>query len=128
MTPEERTPRRTVAGLFFATYLSPFVLWIGWGLLSGGGRSISHFNLILTAWIILLFPSGLFGFVTDSKDLRRLAAFGYIVYAVLFILAFSLRRRWQTAVLWAILLILLVFNAVGCQIVADNATRGMTLP
>ena len=128
MTKEERTPRRIVARLFFGTYISPFVLWIVHGLVSGGGQSVSSFMTPLTAWMILLFPSGLFGLMTDSKDFWLLAAFGYIVYAVLFVLAFLVRRHWQTAALWAALIILLIFNVVGCRIVAENATRGMTLP
>ena len=76
MTPEQTTRQRTVAKLFFATYLAPFVLWIGWGLLSGGWRSISRFNLILTAWMILLFPSGLLAFIAKSKNLIMLAHSG----------------------------------------------------
>ncbi len=124
---DQRTSRWTVAWLFFGTYFSPFLLWVGWGLLSYDPRTISKFNLMLSAWMILHFPNGLFGFASNGKDLGRLAVLGYAVYAVLFCVAFKARRHWQTFGLWIVLVFLLVFNAFGCRTVVERATRGMTL-
>ena len=126
--PENRTSHRIVALLFFGTYFIPLILWVGYGLHSGGWREVSQFNLIITAWMYFYFPSGLYGFISDSKNMGGLAALGYIMYGVLFFLAFRLREYWQTILLWVVLVGLLVLNAAGCKSVAEHATRGMTLP
>jgi len=128
VSPEKRTPRGVIAALFFGTYLSPFAVWIFWLLISGGGRNIEY--VILNILMIALFPSGLLGFVCQTgtdlsgKDLWLLAGFGYIVYAVVFALAFSFRKYQQTCFFLVALLVLIVLNAAGCRLTREHFALG----
>jgi hypothetical protein len=125
---EERTSCREVAGLFLGTYLSPFILWIGIGILAGGLGKVSFFSLMLTVYMIFSFPCGLLGLVSESDNVHGLAVLGYIAYLALFILAFKFRKPWQTILLWVALVALLVLNVAGCQHVIKHVTEHMTLP
>ncbi len=128
IAPAANTSRWIITSLFFGTYLCPFILWIGSGLASGGTQNLSKINVILTFSAILIFPSGLFGFLIDSLNANWLAACGYIVYGLLFGMAFSLRRHWQTFLWWIVLVVLLVFNVIGCQAVWEHGARGVAPP
>jgi D-alanyl-lipoteichoic acid acyltransferase DltB (MBOAT superfamily) len=116
MITEKRTSHRTVAFLFFGTYFGGFVLWLVWSLLSAGSSIFSRAGFYFMAWGVCLFPSGLFGFVTNSSNLMEgLAIFGYGIYAVIFSFAFWLRKYWQTCLLWVMLVSLVIFNYAGCN-------------
>ncbi len=125
-------PSRIIARIFFGTYLGPFILWLAWGLMSYVLRDGIHAFpavLMLTAWGFAIFPLGLTGVVSDGKDYGWLAFLScYFVYLVLFVLAFRYRRRWQTGLLWTVLVVLLVFNVAGCQKMGKVASQNITLP
>jgi hypothetical protein len=78
--------------------------------------------------MLLLFPSGLFGFITDSTNVGMLALFGYIVYAVLIVFMYKLRKTpIAFLLLWLVVIALFIFNAVGCQRVSERVSSRVTL-
>jgi len=120
---DNKVPRHVVAKLFFGAYLSPFVLGTALVLIMSGFNAVGV--IFMVPYLLVLFPTGLFGLVSTSNGP---ASLGYVVYALVFLLAFKFRRPLQTCYLFGLLLILIVFNLMGCREVASHASERMTLP
>jgi len=69
--------------------------------------------------LVYMFPSGLFAFIpsgfVDAKWGIPLLVLGWIIYLVHAVFFFRARRRKTIWILYAMLLLLLVCNAVGCH-------------
>lgn len=123
-------PRRTVARRFIGTYAAPFILCLLWGALRTNWHDLrlvnvlSAVNVFLMALMIAYFPSGLTAAVIHTRDLNGATVAGYIIYSALFFAALIWRKRWQTHLLWLLLVVLLGLNLNGCRTATWDQLNG----